>query len=257
MQAGDAGCQAPPFEHLSDPARLHRPAALLRQPQGLCRPGAALAYPEVAVERLGGLRAERVCPHPTALAQHGGGSGVEVEVIEAQAGKLGQPHAGVREQPNDRRIAPRHEVTSFADLEQPADLIGGQHLDRRSARPSACPWADRNPGPDDQRPDPDIDFGDPSRSGAGPSRLAADRSRRRHSRPTDGDARWSASRARTCSQRSRPARRATPTDAPLAADEDVHLRRPPRNDQALRDQPSRPAPGDPGRGGDANYWLVP
>jgi len=87
------------------------------------------AKPQVAIERLGGLVAERAGPRSTALAHDDRDLLVHVDVVELEAGELGPPHAGVEEEPDDRRVAAGVEVGPGTGVEDRLELLVAQ--DRR------------------------------------------------------------------------------------------------------------------------------
>jgi hypothetical protein len=68
--------------------------------------------PQVAVERLGGLAADRQHPGPAALAEHPHDPLVQVDVVQRHAGALGPAHAGVHQEQNDGRVAAASEVAT-------------------------------------------------------------------------------------------------------------------------------------------------
>jgi hypothetical protein len=73
----------------------------------------AAADPQVTVERLTGLRAERARPRRPFFAHDHCDLVVHVEVRHREAGHLRQPHAGVEEQPDDRGVAPLAEARAL------------------------------------------------------------------------------------------------------------------------------------------------
>jgi hypothetical protein len=83
----------------------------------MTRPGA-----EVAVERQGGLAAERQGPLPRTLADHPHDVVLEVEVLKAHAEQLGAARAGVQQHHQQRGVAAGVEVLAGADGEQDAQL---------------------------------------------------------------------------------------------------------------------------------------
>jgi hypothetical protein len=94
---------------------------------------------QVAVDGLGGLRAERYDPWARALAGDVGQLPVQVDVGERKAAQLRHPHFGVEQQPQHDLVAAAEEDSAVEDagpaagdrasLEQGGDLVLGEDRD--------------------------------------------------------------------------------------------------------------------------------
>jgi hypothetical protein len=94
---------------------------------------------QVAVDGLGGLRAERYDPWARALAGDVGQLPVQVDVGQRKAAQLRHPHFGVEQQPQHHLVAAAEEDGAVKDpgaaaadragLEQRGDLVVGEDRD--------------------------------------------------------------------------------------------------------------------------------
>ena len=89
----------------------------------------SLSRPQVAVEGLDGLAANRQRPRSAALAQHPDDPLVQVDIFQGHAGTLGPAHAGVHYQQGDGGVAAAGEVATLTDLEQPGQVLRPNDLD--------------------------------------------------------------------------------------------------------------------------------
>jgi hypothetical protein len=90
-------------KHLANAVVRHATSAA--NPE-LGTPGEAMlgSLPQVTLDGLASLVAERTGTRSAALSQHEGNISIKINVCDRQARHLGQAHAGIEEQPNDGRV---------------------------------------------------------------------------------------------------------------------------------------------------------
>ena len=123
VQPLDTGLGGASPDHLSDTRRRVIGPFSPIQSAGECGIGSSTAGAEVAVDRLRGLGAEARRAVAVALAGDADEPGRQVDVVDLQAGQLGQAQAGVEEQPDDRGVAPILEGVARARLEQALQIL--------------------------------------------------------------------------------------------------------------------------------------
>ena len=117
------GCSA--LEHQSHRCRSDRPP--LPQPQlGLFGGPVPRSSPKVAVQLGDGASAHAHGAHAPAFPRHSQGSGVEVDVLNRDAGDLAQSYARVHQQDDHRGVAPGQEVLTRARLQQRPHVVVGR-----------------------------------------------------------------------------------------------------------------------------------
>jgi hypothetical protein len=90
----------------------------------------SVALAEIPLNRLAGLVTEGTGPGTLSLAQHEGNAGIKIYVCQSQAGYFREPHAGVREQADDRCVS---SILKFATVH------GGQQSGSPGQRgPESC-----------------------------------------------------------------------------------------------------------------------
>ncbi len=92
--------------------------------------GVGPAYPQVAIQRLRSLTTERTGPGAATLAHDVDDITVEVHIVDLQAHQLVQPCPGVEEQPEKGLVAAVVERLAVARLEDGANLVQVELLDR-------------------------------------------------------------------------------------------------------------------------------
>jgi site-specific recombinase XerD len=115
-------------DDLIDPRGGHGPVAADPEVGQMGEP-MLLPSPQVAVERLGGLAADRERPGAAALAEHPHHPLVQVNVVQRHADTLGAAHAGIDQQQDDGGVAPAGEVAALAGLEESNQLLCPHHAD--------------------------------------------------------------------------------------------------------------------------------
>jgi len=119
----------PVMDHLIHAGRGHGPVAPDPKVWQVVQP-VLVAYPQVAVEGLGGLAADRQGPGSATLAEHPHDPLVQVNVAESYAGALGPTHPSVDQEKDDGGIAAAGEVTTLAGLQQPSQVLWPNHFNR-------------------------------------------------------------------------------------------------------------------------------
>jgi hypothetical protein len=125
MQPRETGRRAPSRNHLEQPRGRHRTGAAEPEVRQVGE-GVAGAHAQVAVEGKGGLATKGDRSGPAALAEDDDHLVVQVEIAgEHDPSRLRDPHAGIEEQPEDRRVPPVGEVAALAGFQQSAQLVVG------------------------------------------------------------------------------------------------------------------------------------
>jgi hypothetical protein len=128
MQPGKAHLLAAAPQHLDEVPRGEPPAEAEPQPGkgGVLVTGAS---PQVAVQRQGGLAAERQRPLATALAKHQQHVQVEVEVGHPGTHQLGAAGSHVDQQQDQRGVAAVLEALALTGGQQSAQAVLGDDRD--------------------------------------------------------------------------------------------------------------------------------
>ena len=138
----DCGLLRPPPEHLGDTTACHNPPR--PDPQRLPRGERVLgALPEIALDGLAGLVSERTGPRPLSLAQNDCHIGIKVNIGDQESCNLGEAHAGVQQEPDNRAVSTILESAAGHAGKQPADGCVVQYRDwllRDGRRSEACQW---------------------------------------------------------------------------------------------------------------------
>jgi hypothetical protein len=88
-----------------------------------------LAYPQIAVQGLGGLAAKRERPRSVTLAEYLHHPLIQVDVVNSHADALGAAHAGINEQQDDGGVTPAGEVPALTGLEKADELLCSDDTD--------------------------------------------------------------------------------------------------------------------------------